>query len=387
MKKVVIITLLSLFVITTVFATQSRMSGLGNPYGLIQDDTDVFTYPATIFDYSGVAVGEIQQFSGSTNWSMSTNIPILAYKLGVYLNKDTGFDIPGYGSDLDIPKSVEFNLGFMDIFAVGFGTAVDYKAKEEYVLAEGTKTVEPKANFYSFFGGYSANNMDFGFRVEMANAEDVLNSGEYFEMTNTAFEVNARQIVTLDYNLEVIVQAGYAMDMTEYNLEELDGTKINDVEMTNTILDLGFGLQVKPNDKNKIIFGLTPFIYNPMTEKTTTYNGDDSTKQEDEMIFLFLPEYNLAVESQITSWLTGRMGAHQSYAHVTDKVNYFSDNQDDTESTYYQKDYYMNLGLTFSFSNFCVDSVLEQELLFDGPNFLGGKSNGLASEISVKYKF
>ena len=388
MKKVVILTLLSLFVLTSVFATQTRMSGLGNPYGLIQDDTDVFMFPATIFNYSGVAVGELQQFSGSTNWSMSANIPILEYKLGVYLNQDTGIDLPGYGTDLDIPKSVEFNFGFMDKFAVGFGTSVDYKAEEEHTYGNNeTKKVEPNANFYSFFGGYSANNMDFGFRVEMANAEAVDNADEYFEMGHTYFEVNGRQILKPAYNIEIIVKAGFSMDMTEFNYEEIDGTKVRDEEESNTMLNLGFSLQVKPDDRNKIIFGVTPVMYNPHIMKITHYNGNASSETENELTTLFFPEYNLAVESKINSWLTGRFGANQSYSHITDKMNYNNDNIDDTEDTYYDKNYYMNLGLTFSFGNFCVDSVLEQELLFDGPNFIGGKANGLASEISVKYKF
>jgi hypothetical protein len=394
-KKVVVLLLAGLFIITSVFATQTRMSGLGNPYGLIEDDTDVFTYPATIFNYSGVVVGELQQLDASeedisVNWAMSANIPILEYKLGVYLNQDTEIDLSDWGSDLDVSKSVEFNFGFMDKFAIGFGTSVDYQAEDEYPVPNDTLTSsfknEPTANFYSFFGGYSANNMDFGFRVKMANAEDVVNN-EHFEMSNTAFELNGRQILKPSNNLEIIVKAGFSMDMTEFNYEDNQGDKLQDTNSTETTLDLGFGLQVKANDNNKIIFGVTPFIYNPSSFEVTNYTNSTSSKAENEVNALFFPEYNLAVESKICSWLTGRMGANQTYAHVTDKMNYNSDTMEDTEDTYYHKDYYMNLGLTFSFGNFCVDSLLQQELLFDGPNFLGGKSNGLASDISVKYKF
>ena len=379
-RKAIVLLLAGLFVITSVFATQTRMSGLGNPFGLIEDDTDVYTYPATIFNYSGVAVGELQQLSGSTNWSMSANIPIMEYKLGVYLNQNTGINIPN--SDLDITKKAEFIVGFINKFALGFGTSADYKAE-----INGARKVEPTANLNSFFGGYSVNDMDFGFRVEMANAEDIDDDNDYFEMSNLAFELNGRQILNPTDNLKIIVKAGFTMDMTEFNYEDLDGNKTDDYKMSNTMLDLAFGLQVKPNDKNKIIFGVTPFIYNPTSSEHTSYSNGNENKTEHEINSLFFPEYNLAVESKICSWLTGRMGANQSYAHVTEKMNYNSDTTDDTEDTYYGKNYNMNLGLTFSFGNFCVDSVLEQELLFDGPNFLGGKSNGLASEISVKYKF
>ena len=387
MNKKVMFLLLSLFVITSVFATQSRMSGLGNPDGLIEDDTDVFTYPATIFDYSSVVVGEIDNNGSSTNWSMGANIPIMEYKLGVYLNRDTGIVLPGAGTVLDISKSAEFSFGFMDKFAVGFGTSADYLAKDEIPIGADTFKNEPTANFYSFFGGYSANNMDFGFRVEMANAEDIDNNGEFFEMSKTFFRIDGRQIVQAQENLVLVVKAGFEMDMSEMNYSDLDGEKIEDFETSDMALDLAFGLHVKANDRNTIIFGLTPIIYSPSTIELTDYNLDPAVTFKHDRTTLLFPEYNLAVESKINSWLTGRMGANQSYEHVTDTTNSGLTDADDIETLSYVKEYNMNLGLTFSFGNFCVDSVLQQELLFDGPNFLGGKSNGLASEISVKYKF
>ena len=96
----------------------------------------------------------------------------------------------------------------------------------------------------------------------------------------------------------------------------------------------------------------------------------------------YIPERYLAIESQVNSWLTGRFGAKRARVPL----------QDEGQPSFsvfkiFKKEYQMNLGLSFNFGQFSIDTVLEQELLFDGPNFLGGKSNGLASEVSVKYKF
>ncbi len=388
MNKKTILLLVALFIMTSMFATQTRMSGLGNPTGLIEDDTDVFTYPATIFANSGVAVAELQQGAGSTQWNMSANIPILEYKLGVYLNRDTMIDLPGYGVDLDIAKSVEFNFGFMDKFAVGFGTSADYKTEAEFPLAEGTFKNEPKANFYSFFGGYSANGMDFGLRFEMASAEDVDNNGDFLEMSYTAFGLKGRHYIMNEENMSFLVQAAYMMSMEEYNYEDLEGNKLNKNEVSESMLEIGFGLQVKAGERNRILFGLTPIIYNPMSQEVTTYGAADDIVNKADDTWMFFPEYNLAVESKICSWLTGRLGANQVYAHVTEEMDFDETMaQEDTEDTFYAKNYNMNLGLTFSFGNFCLDTVLEQELLFEGPDFIGGNANGLATEVSVKYKF
>ncbi len=399
MKKVILILLLSLFVIISVFATQSRMSGLGNPYGLIQDDTDVFMFPAAIFNYSGVVVGELNQTAASTQWSMSANIPILEYKLGIYLNHDTEINEnfwyyqPPEDTiyDMDITKSVEFNFGFMDKFAVGFGTSSDFNSATKYSLYNGsTLNIDPVANFCSFFGGYSANDLDIGLRFEMANVTDVegesyeVNDEElnYFELSYTSLSLDGRKFYRPESNIELAVKVGFAMKDMKVDYKNLDNFDKSKKELTGIIFDLGFSMQYKANNKNNLIFGVTPIIYNPTTNKLTEYNDtdSDSVKRTVEFNTLYFPEYNLAVESEIASWLTGRFGANQTYAHIMFKSN-------GTKYEYYEKEYYMNLGLTFNFGKFSIDSILEQELLFDGPNFLGGKSNGLASEISVKYKF
>jgi hypothetical protein len=185
------------------------------------------------------------------------------------------------------------------------------------------------------------------------------------------------------YNLDLIVKAGFAMDITEYDYNYVSTKETNDY------VDLAFSLQVKANENNKIIFGVTPFIYNPMSFEETNDSDSGSNTWNEDRTTIYFPIYNLAVESKITSWLTGRFGANQSYSHVNFSWDASNDgeNDDDNEFEFYDKNYYMNLGLSFNFGKFYVDSVLEQELLFDGPNFLGGKSNGLASEISVKYSF
>jgi hypothetical protein len=398
-KRLTIVLLIFLAVISS-FATQSRMSGLGNPYGLIEDDTDIFTYPATIFQYDRMAVGELQQASDSAEWSMSANIPILNYKLGVYLNQDTGLTQGNWTNyyveeedvafDLDISKSVEFNFGFNDHYAVGFGTSIDYESETNFTEENGdTRKFEPAANFYTLFGGYSANNLDLGLRLNIANTKNVAgdlyeyeDGFEFFEGSYLAFVLDGRKIFRPQYNLEIVVKAGLSMDLRELNYEKNDGSKIRDIERTDIVMDLGMSLQFKPNEKNRVIFGVTPIIYNPTSTEDTDYIFiDEKDKTTIDFNTLVFPEYNLAIESEICSWLTGRFGANQVYEHLSLEFD------DGSDYKAYAKEFYMNLGLTFSIGNFCIDSVLEQELLFDGPNFIGGKSNGLASEISVKYQF
>ncbi len=400
MKKMFTIFLFILLAITSVFATNTRMSGLGNPYGLIEDDTDVFTYPATIFKNDSMVVGELQKASDSADWSMNANIPILNYKLGVYLNQDTGLTQGNWTNyfvaeeevffDLDISKSVEFNFGFNDHYAIGFGSSIDYESETNITNEVGeTRKMEPSSNFYTFFAGYSANNLDIGLRFSMANTKNLTvdlseyeEDFEYFEGSYSAFTLDGRKIFSPKDNLDFIVKAGLSIDIRELNYEENVGSKIRDIERTNIVFDLGMSLQLKPNEKNRVIFGITPIIYNPISTEDTDYliivEADKTTVDFTTLVF---PEYNLAIESEIYSWLTGRFGANQVYQNRSISFD------DEVDYEFYEKEYYMNLGLTFSFGNFCIDSVLEQELLFDGPNFIGGKSNGLASDISVKYQF
>jgi hypothetical protein len=55
------------------------------------------------------------------------------------------------------------------------------------------------------------------------------------------------------------------------------------------------------------------------------------------------------------------------------------------EDSYYTSGFFMDMGLGIKFGKFCIDAVLANDLLHDGPYLIGGWGNGFASMLSVTY--
>ncbi len=395
-RKVALLIVGLLIVSTSVFASYSRIIGLGSPHGLIEDDTDIYLYPSTMNQYEGVVVGELFNTPNDFDWTIGANVPIENVKIGLYLNQPTGinFDDNEHLFGLDISRSTNLMIGFMEKIALGFGTAIDYKDEVKWTNGDETKKLDPKANFYKIFGGYSTGKVDFGVNIDIADAENV-DDGTKAEYSKMIMDINARTTIINNSKMTLIAKAGFSNISEEYDYSDFwTGDQGMSTDLSEINVDISAGLQVKAGEKNKIFIGLTPFRYSSATlEEKTPMEIDPSkdsyvAKDEYKLDAMVFPAYYLAVESQICSWLTGRFGANQDYVHVTQEADYDEEsNQEDEDTEFYEKEYNMNLGLTFKFGNFCIDSVIEKELLFDGPNFIGGRDSGLASNVSVKYKF
>lgn len=103
-------------------ASETRMESLGNPYGFIRDNTDIFVFPATIHRHNNELLGELNDPFNNLNWTLGANFPLTEkdkdYVLGLHLNRATGFDVEDvlgqhsefYSGDLDITKKVSFLL-------------------------------------------------------------------------------------------------------------------------------------------------------------------------------------------------------------------------------------------------------------------------------------
>ena len=118
------------------------------------------------------------------------------------------------------------------------------------------------------------------------------------------------------------------------------------------------------------------------------YSQDEDFFKDTET-FIYVPEYHLGLEAELAKWLTGRIGAHQRYWFelYKEEERLVDDSWRTTEWSRYGSDFNMNIGLGFKFGNFMIDTVLEHDFLFKGPEFIGGEASGLATKISVNYQF
>ena len=92
----------------------------------------------------------------------------------------------------------------------------------------------------------------------------------------------------------------------------------------------------------------------------------------------------MGIESNISKWFTGRLGAAQVYQKLTDKTELGGDSMENSE---YRTQFRLSFGLGINLGKFLLDASINEGLLFDGPNFISGTGEVLANRLSLTYMF
>lgn len=397
-RKSLVLLLISLVLVASgLFATDSRMTALGYPYGFIRDDTDIHTFPSTIFRYNRSVTGELYTAGDSWDWTIGTNVPLKANVLGFYLNLPTEVDLDGHinwpGFNLDLSRKVQFYYGFKEKFALGFGMAIDKAKYTHEIDATNTDyTQEQSAHYYEISGGMSVEKMDLGakFYLQGATAGDDNDNALIDESSHSGLGLmlGGRYFIQENNNLDLVALANVNFESLADKVEHGGASNAED-EASHSRLGFGLGVgadyKIAPN--HHIILTVKPIQF--VSTSTTITNSENDDEFIDGLSLVFVPEYSLGVESQITKWLTGRVGANQSYVFgkMSEESDYDSGNDESEIWSAYNSNFDMNLGLAFHFGKFTVDTVFTKSLLHDGPDFLGGQTAGLANQVSVKFEF
>ncbi len=353
--------MVTLLATTGLMATGARMQSMGNPHGFVRDYTDIFTFPATIYQYEGRVVGDLVN-PDNQFWTIGALVPYENNLIGIHLNRPTGvnfFAIP----DMDISRKIEFNAGLMDIYGVRFAMAIDSE----------DNGIERGAHFYELGGGMSTDMLDLGLRLYFAGASE--DNGT--EITESVFGMGlaGRYFLQDDDDFTIMALGGLGFESASGE-EKTDNGSI-DASGFDLVLQLGAGINYNLDENNMFILGIKPFRLATVSED---WDGDEESES-----WIYIPEYHIGLESRITDWLTGRLGARQSYAFYSEKDD--PDAAPSEEASEYISEFQMNLGLAFNFGQFTIDTVLQNDFLFNGPDFIGGNGNGIASRISVTYTF
>jgi hypothetical protein len=132
------------------------------------------------------------------------------------------------------------------------------------------------------------------------------------------------------------------------------------------------------NENNMAVLGVELFgMAKNSSEVKDSYKNTTSTRT--------LPALYVGVESSIKPWLIGRLGASQSYYKTTSK--YEPKDGEDSESSSNDSSFNLSFGFGVRVSGFLLDAYFNENLFFDGPNFISGQGNSIANRISITYNF
>jgi hypothetical protein len=336
-SRIALASFLVLMIGTSVaFATTARVRSLANTGDYISDDSAVNRWYSTLPSFGNQVNAEMGQWDGFSlndtrglGWTHACGED---GKWGTYrisLNENA-LDHPGFWMgnpfySAHAPGFMSGNLGDPTGFGLWDDTPMNrwdvaggWELGETIALgvsitqskweAEDTSANAQASNSWLTFGAgitwTNNDNMVFDGSFTFGNA-----GGDYSDGTNTvewdsgtAFDIAARLFYDWKDNVTLVPVAEFAS--SEYSLSSSptaiptpNGNKITDFM-------IGLGLNMDVNQNNMLVLALEY-----MNRQWEYANPDTAAASTDKVTWQYLPTVRLALETEITSWLTTRVGA------------------------------------------------------------------------------
>lgn len=424
MKKLCVLTMalaVAILLASPAMATKSRLTAMGGVDNYIEDDYNIFNWPATLPSYANIVTIELVnddyyhggvepslgQGYGSAGWygnDVSATFGLIkglgednAYgTLGLFLMEVA----PGLNPMGDVDDGWDeidlFSWPLYNKFTLMYGYAMEgisfglYFSRSDEGYTEEFDEFDGEMHMsYTSLGGGARFDVgdnayaDVGFDYGMASFTNTESSyGEINEDAAMLFGGKARLFYEYNDYLSIIPYFGFKMwdfslkaDSADFN-EGCWGSK-------GMMFDFGIGTDWTVNDENTIIVAIEPFSY----AKLEPSECEDGYEVEGSMTTM--PRFLMALESEITDWLTFRTGCIKdltkteytaSYEGFEEKVTY-------TEAMF---DWFFGLG--FTVADFDIDCVVHEQVPFSLGYWLTGYRPDDDDEtpvwmISAKYHF
>jgi hypothetical protein len=250
----------------------------------------------------------------------------------------------------------------------------------------GTDTVEYKesARYIAIGAGLSNDKMDLGLRLELpaASAEFPASGTEEdykSDWSGMGVGFNGRMWMEKRDKFQLIpLVVGYYGTATREVSPGFGQDTTYKTEYDRLNLAAGIGMNYQLNDDNLLVLGLEVYGYAKEGESVK----DD---YESSITTTTLPGIYLGLESKISKWLTGRLGAAQVFQSQTYSEKL--EGSKETKTTNYSTEFKMTFGLGITLGNFVLDAAFNEGLLFDGPYFISGSAEPIANRLSITYNF
>jgi hypothetical protein len=382
-KVSVTIALIALFVavaFVNLSATETRVVSMGGVGFYTKDNSNIFFYPGAISMYTGQVVGELRSKNNNSTYSVGVHYPINDNSVfGIYLNRPTGFVLPGnIVSQVELTHTTDLFYGKkMSQFDLGLRLALSLDSYKSDTLEK------ESAHYFALGAGISNEVMDLGLLAEMpgiSRKSHYNTDHKWYEdkWNGIAFGVSGRMFYGEKTKIVPLVNLKFSSTTADRGILLPAPPDTGKVDYKTFDLGLGVGLNHQIDNNNLLVMGLEVFGLSSL--KQSVKDAYDSTTQ-----VTTLPGLYLGLESQINSWLTGRVGAAQVFQATKD--TYKPHTGAKRETTTRSSDYKLYFGIGLHFGSFLLDAAINEGLFFDGPNVISGLNNQVANRLSLTYKF
>ena len=378
MKMRIIAIVITGFVVlslTDLCATETRVGSMGGVGFYLRDNSNIFVFPGTFLDYQNQVVGEFRVKNDDQFYSIGAHIPVSSSTaVGAYLNSPLNLIVPGGVIDnVELNRASDIFYGTkMDNFNLGINLRI---GMDKYTSDADSLT--ESARYIAVGAGISNKKMDLGLLLEFPGAS--LEEGS-LERNYSGFGIGFNGRFWLEkkgkFQLLPLVYGYYGTSSRE--IKPGGGGTTQETDYGNLQLAGGLGINYELNDDNLIVLGLEAIGY-------SNYSTDVKDAGESSISTMTLPGIYLGIESKVVDWCIARLGAAQVFQSTTFTSK--PDGGDETETTSYETQFKMTFGLGIMFGNFLLDAAINEGLLFDGPNFISGTQEPIASRLSITYSF
>jgi len=441
MKKVLVILAVMAFAFAGLtFATSSRINGLGVPTWMtLDDDAIVFGYVGQLNTFKNLALLEMS--GAGTGWGGAT-IDLGGNALGIYVNVPGTVNTNLFNNVISTINSIAIlstvNIGantydLTDVTVVpdnqitalydlglegmDIGLGLAYSAAGQSYAEKTTYSakdeISSSASEIAILIGASLKGdlpIDIGLSVNLPSAsyktsdyrlagtDSKLQNEDKVDGSGLGIDFGARLVANKDLIANLLV--GFGSGSTKAALKKdnnsndswSDAGDVNGEisgETSNLLVNLGVAKLLKANNVN-VIAGLTG-EYSSLTEKagkiTDNINSTNNKKGTEDTTTNIDVGINVAAETKLNDTWSARAGVSKGLFGISSITNKDLDADSKQESSSDSTAApVISAGISGVISNFTIDAVISQALLFDGPYFIGGvASTGLNTQVSLKY--
>jgi len=400
-------------------ATQSRVAALGGYGRYLEDDFNIFEWPATLPSYGNMAWIELMTeqfwFDSDCPEDLDCYEIIPAIGAALTLGEDGKFGTlamffynyseplnPFWNADMWVPWNSDdpFMWSNAHKFHVLYGYAMEglqfgfaltrsddsykYENGSTYEYHDAYTTISAGVRFDVGEAAYMDINVDLGMGSTLYDYE-YSSYGEISEDGNMIYGVKARMFYEWNETVTWVPYFGW----TSYDFSfKADSADYNDDYWGDKgmMMEFGIGANIAVNDDNLLLFAVEPFNYYKREPSAIPdgVEGDWSTT------YTVMPRFILGLESDVKDWLTFRMGGVHEL--MKGEWKYAGEGEEWTETgtgSYFS--YYMGLG--FHVGDWDIDCVLNNATPFRLGYWLTGMGQDESDDevaawiFSAKYHF
>jgi hypothetical protein len=217
---------------------------------------------------------------------------------------------------------------------------------------------------------------DASLSIELPSADSEV-SGLKDEVSGMLFNLKGRYFYEYTSKIKFVpvVQLGFGSGS---QTDQIAGQPQVETDLSQMYINLGVGMNYQVAENSVLIVAIDPFGY-------SQFKQDIKDQGEITTTTTTIPRLYLGAEANISSWLTGRIGANRGYQSITTETTPQGGTKVETNSQ--SSPYNVSFGLGMHFGNFLIDFDINDGMLFEGPNIISGRLRDLSNRVSVTYLF